>query len=407
MPQYSYKGRDKEGQLRAGQRFAQNSDTLNNELIKEGIFPIQINEHKPTSAYLDKLHDFFQGKTLFLQEMSVFARQMQLLHQANVPIITALKQLASHTRSHRLATALEGVIEYLEKGQSLATAMSYYPDVFSLLMINIVQIGESTGKLGESFEHLHNYLAFESNTIKQVKAAFRYPIVVVVSITFAIIVMNVFIIPTFSRFYLNLDMQLPWQTRVLIGVSNFFIHYGLFLLGGLIIGSYFFLRWLKSPEGKYKWGKFLLSLPYLGRLLRRIILVRVAQSFAIILSSGIPVNQGLVLIKNLISNAYIASQISLAQEGIERGLPFTQAIVKVDLFAPLEIQILGVGEKNGELSPALNYIANFHTQEIEYDLKRMNDFIGPVLIGAISGLVLIMALGIYLPIWNMINLNHH
>ncbi|TAK71739.1 MAG: type II secretion system F family protein [Gammaproteobacteria bacterium] len=406
MPQFNYRGRDKEGQLRAGQRVAPSADQLNSDLIKEGIFPIHIAIVKEHADYLEKLQEWFQGQSLHTSELAIFARQMQLLHRAGVPIVTALQQLSSHTRSRRLAHALNGIIEHLEKGESLATAMQYYPSIFSPLMVNIIQIGESTGHLDQAFEHIHEYLEFETSTVKQIRSAFRYPIFVLISIAIAIVVLNLFVIPTFSRFFLNLSVSLPWQTRVLINISNFFVHDIYYLIAILVVGGFFLYRYLKSPQGKYRWNKLELRIPIFGKLLKRIILIRFCQSMSIILSSGLSVTQSLVLVKNIIPNAYIVAQISEMQDAIERGVPFTQALKKVDLFTHLEIQILAVGEKNGELSPALSYIGHFHGDEIAFDLKRISDMIGPVLMGFVSLLILIIALGIYLPIWNMINLTH-
>ena len=406
MPQFNYRGRDKEGRLRIGQRFALNTDNLNAELLKEGISVIQITASEHEKTYWHKILDLFQSESVHLEELAIFARQMQLLHQANVPIITAIKQLGEHTRSHRLAYALLGLIEHLEKGQPLSASMAYYPETFSPLIANITQMGERTGHLSEAFGYINQYLEFESRTIKQIKSAFRYPLFVLSAIIFAFIVLNVFVIPTFARFYVNLEVSLPWQTRFLIGTSYFFTHYGIYLLISAFIGSIFIYRYLKTPHGKYRWNHYELHIPFLGKLLKRIILIRFTQSFAIILNAGISVTQGLVLIKQIINNAYVAEQISEMQMSIERGVAFTPSIEKVTLFSPIEIQILAVGEKNGELSPALTYIANFHNHEIDFDLKKMNDLIGPILISAIAILILVVALGVYLPIWNMINLVH-
>lgn len=406
MPQFSYRGRDREGNMRTGQRFATTIDNLNSELINEGISPIQISESTPTQSIQDKILDFFHNSNQHAEEMAIFARQMQLLHKAGVPMVTALKQLAANTRSKRLGHALLGITTHLEQGQSLAAAMQQYPKIFSPLIVNIVRIGENTGHLSESFGHIHQYLEFEANNSKQIKSAFRYPVFVLISIFFAVIVLNVFVVPTFARFYTNLTMELPWQTQLLIGSSNFIRHYGFYLLGGLAIGGFFLLRYISTPEGKYQWNRLELRIPVFGNLLKRIILIRFSQSLAIMLGSGLAITQSLVLLKEIILNAYIVRQLSEMQEAIEGGTSFTNAIAKVDLFTPLEIQILAVGEKNGELSPALSYIATFHSQEISFDLKRIHDLIGPIMIAAVSVLILIIALGVYLPIWNMVNLSH-
>ncbi len=406
MPQFDYRGRDREGRLRVGKRAALSIDILNAELIKEGISPIQIDVVQLKRPLWDRLQDHLQSDRVYLEELAVFTRQMQLLHQANVPMVTALKQLREYTRSFRLGTALDGLVEHLEKGESLSVSMQHFPETFSPLIINLVQIGESTGQLSAAFGRLYQYLEFEISSVKQIKQAFRYPIFVLVSIVSSIIILNIFVIPTFARFYTNLTVSLPWQTTFLIDMSDFVINFGPYLLVLSFIGGVFLYRYLKTPEGKYRKDKIMLKIPLSGKLLKRIILIRFCQLFSITLSASISVTQGLQLVKNSLTNAYIVKQIADMQESIERGMPFTQAITKIELFSPLESQILSVGERSGELSPALEYIADFHGREIEYDLRRLSETIGPVLIALVSGLILIIALGVYLPVWNMINLSH-
>lgn len=406
MPQFNYRGRDKLGHLREGQRVSASIDILNGDLIKEGINPFSITPVETRQVWREKLVDWIQGKQLQLEELAVFARQMQLLHKAGVPVVASLNQLAANTRSRRLANSLQGVADRLEKGEGLAVAMQHFPDIYSPLMTNIVQIGENTGHLSEAFEHLYEYLDFESNSIKQIRSAFRYPMFVLISIFIAIIVLNIFVVPSFARVYGGLDVGLPWQTELIIASSNLFTHYGYYLLAGCIALTIFTVRYLRTPEGKYKWSRFQLRVPIIGKLLKRIILIRFCQSLAIVLKSGIPINQGLTLVNHIIQNDFIQKQIMAMQESIQRGVSFTSAISKMTLFTPLEVQILAVGEKSGELSPSLTYIGSFQTNEIQYDLKKLNDFIGPTLLAFVSILILIIALGIYLPIWNMINLHH-
>lgn len=404
MLQFSYRGRDKEGRLRTGQRQANDADSLNAELLKEGINVFQINLVKTKKSYWDILHIKFQSDRLHLDELAIFARQMQLLHQANVPMVTAIKQLASFTRSGRLAEALYSLIDDLEKGQTLSVAMQQHVKIFSPIMVSIVQIGETTGHLSDAFGYVHQYLEFESTTRKQVKTIFRYPLFVLISIISAFIILNVFVVPTFAKFYLNLDIPLPWQTYILINVSNFLIHYGGYTLLFLILLSALLFRYLRTPHGKYRWHKYELHLPLVGNLLKRVLLIRFARAFKIVLHAGISIDQGLFLIKDTLTNTYVIDQLTQVQEAIKRGMAFTHAIVKISLLSPLEIQILSVGEKNGELGPAFDYIANFHGHEIEFDLKRINDQTGPILTGIMAILILIVALGVYLPVWNMVNL---
>lgn len=406
MPTFYYRGRDKNGTLRSGDRFAPTIDGLGEDLLKEGITPIEIKLSTHSVPIFQSLKSMFENKTAQLEDLSIFAKQMQLLHQAGVPIITSMRQIASFTRLKGLSNALNGCIEHIEKGEKLSSAMSHYPHVFPKLIVSIVQIGENTGKLSESFGHLHDYLSFESKNIKQLKAAFRYPMFVSIAIVISIITMNVFVIPMFANFYTNMKVSLPWQTNLLIMSSNLITHYGIYILIALFVGTVLFYRFIHTPSGAYKWGKFLLHVPVLGKLLRRLTLIRLSQSLAIILNAGLGITQALSLARDLMTNEYIRAEIEQSQKLIERGTVFTQALAKVDLFSPLELQILAVGEKNGELGAAMSYIGTFHANEVEFDLKRLNDWIGPILIAISSILILIVAMGIYLPIWNMINLVH-
>ena len=407
MPQFFYRGRDKNGNPRSGERLSFSEDTLNTELIKEGITPTEIKPHVSQFTFLDQIAALTQNETRHLEELSIFARQMHLLHKAGVPMTTSIQQIASFTRSHALASALNSVVEYLEKGEKLSLAMQHYPRIFSKLMINIVQIGENTGHLSEAFGHLHSYLEFEAKNRKQIQSSFRYPLFVATSIFFAMIILNLFVIPTFSHFYVNISTSLPWQTQFLIDMSSLFVNDGKYILILLIFFGFMFYRYLRTSEGRLKWDNLILRLPLIGKLQKRMILIRLSQSMSIILNSGISVTEAITLSRDLIQNTFIKLQMTQTLEAIERGNTFTQAIGKIKLFTPLELQIISVGEKNGELGSAMSYIGHFHSQEIEFDLKRMNDWIGPILITAVSVLILIIAMGIYLPIWNMVNLSKY
>ncbi len=194
--------------------------------------------------------------------------------------------------------------------------MRSYPAVFSPLMVNLIRIGESTGHLSEAFSHIHQYLSFEATNIKQIKSAFRYPLFIIGSIILAMVVLNTFVIPSFAKFYVNLSMTLPWETQLLISTSHFFVHYGLYALVAIIIGSFMTLRYIKTAEGRLHWHQFLFKIPILGKLLKRIILIRFCQSLSIMLSSGLPITQALELTRQTISNSVINREMVAMQEDI-------------------------------------------------------------------------------------------
>lgn len=404
MPSYIYKGRDKEGTLHTGRRFAKNVDLVNLDLLKEGITPLLITVVPDKESFLDRVADLLQGNTVRLQALAIFARQMESLHSSGVSMTTALKQLCEFTRSRKLSKALQGIIEEVEGGKTLAQAVKNYPKVFPPVAVSLIEMGEETGRLTEAFGSLYNYLDFEIETTKQLKAAMRYPSFIVVGLAIAIVILNIFVIPTFANLYKQFNAALPMPTRILIGMSDIFVHYGLYMLIGLVIIVIAFIQYIRTKSGRYAWDRFKLKVPLFGQLLARIVLVRFCRSLAIVFESGLTVTQGLALTEEVVGNQYIAKQVRSARESIERGLSFTLAITKIKIFSNMEIQVLNVGEKNGELAPALQYISDFYAREIAYTLQHIVDWLNPIILSIMGIFILIIALGIYLPIWNMVKL---
>jgi len=222
----------------------------------------------------------------------------------------------------------------------------------------------------------------------------------------AVVIVNLFVIPTFAKTFSRAGIELPWITRALLSVSHFFTTYSTYLLcvlaGLFVLTIYYFRR----PEGKLWMHKMLLKLPIVGKVIKHIILLRFSQTFSIIIKSGIPIIDGLKLVADAMQNAYASQEILALSDEVERGKSLTQAAVGNSLLTPLEIQLFAVSEQTGELAMMLGQIAEFYRREIDYDLKRLTDFIEPALIFALSGLILLLAFAVYLPIWNMVNMVH-
>ena len=201
-------------------------------------------------------------------------------------------------------------------------------------------------------------------------------------------------------------IELPTITKVFIAFSNFFVHYWVLLLVSFLISIFAFFYWINTPKGRLKWDKFLLHMPIIGNMLQRIVLLRFAQSFSITINSGIPLIEGIELIAQSVNNAYASERIMLMRGAIERGNNLAQAAAITDLFTPMELQVLSVSEQTGALGEMLEQIASFYRREVDYDLKRLSDIVEPLLIVLLSGFILVLALAVYLPIWNMAKLAH-
>jgi MSHA biogenesis protein MshG len=403
MPIFVYQGRDQTGKMITGKRLAQTSDTLSAQLIKENIIPISIDSaDEARSSWLVFKEKLFQ-RPISLEELGVFSRQMYSLVKTGVPLSSALRHMADSVPNPTMRTTLYGVVEHLEAGQDLASSMQNYI-VFSPIVISMIRVGQSSGNLAEAFLRINQYVELEGDAAKNLKTAMRYPIFVLVALFAAMIVINVFVIPAFANVFAQAKMELPLATRIFIAFSHFFTAYWIFLLVGTVAAIIAFMYYINTPEGRYNWDKLLIHLPVVGIMLKRIVLLRFAQSFAIMINSGIPLIEGIELIAQSVNNDYARQRILLMREAIERGNNLAQAAAATNLFNQLELQILNVSEQTGELGAMLEQIAAFYRREVDYDLKRLGDIVEPLLIVVLSGVVLILAFAVYLPIWNMAKL---
>lgn len=406
MPTFTYDGRDVNGNLVAGERFADSEDHLSGSLLKEGITPIHINIKTSEVSAFDQIKNLFAKRRVKSTDLALFTRQMYTLSKAGVPISNAMKHLSKTSRTKLMTDVLLNISQKIESGQNLATAMESYPDVFTPLMIAMIQIGQNTGRLDEVFLQLSEYLELEQSTIKRVKTAIRYPIFVVSAIVIGIFIINVFVIPVFAKVYVQANIPLPWMTRVLIDISNFFKDYWIYLLVVTIIIIISIYQYLKSEQGRYNWNKFQLKIPIVGFLLQRIILLRFAETFMITVNSGININDGLSLVAQSVNNVYARDEILAMKDSISRGNSIVQAASLCKLFTGMELQMLAIAEQTGELGSMLNEIALYYRREVDYDLKRLLDIMEPLLLIGIAAMVLFLALAVYMPIWSMVKLVH-
>lgn len=407
MPIFEYQGRDAKGKLVTGERTALSADGLSSQLLTENITPVKIIPKREQDTFWRKIFNSIVNQKVKNTDLTLFTRQMYTLLKSGVPIVSAVNQLAENSRSKHLSQVLQRVAEDLKSGQSLGVAMQHYPAVFSPLMVGMVRVGENTGHLDDVFLHLTNYLELEGDTTKRAKSAIRYPLFVITAIVIGMIIINIFVIPIFAKVYMRAHIPLPKMTMLLITISNFFNEYWPMLLIFLIVLLVVWSRYISSPRGKLAWHRYQLNLPVSGILLKRIILLRFAQTFSIVANSGVPIVEGLSLVAQSISNTYARQEIMAMKESIQHGNSIIQAAHACKLFTSIELQMLAVAGDTGELGAMLNEIAHYYQREVDYDLKKLTDMIEPILLIAISIMVLLLALAVYLPVWNMVKIVHH
>ncbi len=402
MATFEYSGRTASGEAIRGRVEAASASGVASDLSAKGIVPLRIGEvDSDASESLEQLRRWWHRRRITLTDVIMFCRQMTTLLRAGVPITRALRGLSETLRNPEFGQTLVEIAEQLEKGHELASALGRHPKVFSNLFVAVVHIGESSGRLDEAFEQLHGYLSMEEETRRRVKSALRYPTMVLVSIGIAVAVINVFVVPPFARLFASFGSDLPWATQILISTSEAttrYWHFGAALIG---IGFWFFRRWSATKEGRVAWHRAQLRIPTIGGILERALLSRFCRTLGITLGAGLPITQCLQIASRAVDNEFVARRIVAMREEIESGDSLTAAAHAAGLFTPLILQMLAVGEETGAVEETLSEVASYYEREVDYDLKRLADAIEPILIVFVGLLVLGLALGVYLPMWEM------
>jgi MSHA biogenesis protein MshG len=401
MPQYSYQGRGESGKLMQGQVEAASPSAAAGELIESGITPISIEQTTSKAATGQGLQkDLFERRPS-LTDLGLFARQMHTLTKSGVPIIQALNGLIQSTRNKRLSDSLKEVLESLESGRDFSTSLARHPNVFPPLFVNVIHMGEQSGTLEESLLQLSKYMEQEKINRDRIKSALRYPIIVITTIAIAIWIINLKVIPAFAGAFARFQAELPLPTRILIATSDFTVAYWLYILGALIAAAVGFIYYVRTEEGGIWWGKTKLRIPIFGSIIMRASMGRFAHAFAMSARAGVPLIQGLGLVASTLENPYIESRLLLMRNGIERGDTISKSAVQTELFTPLVLQMLNVGEETGTVDELMDEVAEFYEREVDYDLKTIGDVIEPLLLAALGIMVLILALGVFLPLWDL------
>jgi len=402
VPFFAYTGRNARGELVRGVLENSDSGAVADQLLTSGVSPIDISATSGPRApagegWLSRL----SAEKVTVEDMVLFSRQMYTLLKAGVPILKSLAALQESATRIGFANMLQDVRTSLDSGRDLSTAMRRHPKVFEPFYISMVRVGELTGALEEVFLRLFNHLEFEREIKSQVATALRYPIFVIVVMGVAVVIVNIFVIPAFARIFASFKAELPLVTRMLLGFSDFMVQYWPALLG-LVAGAYVMFRvWVGTPGGRYIWDRIKLRIPIAGKIVLKATLARFARSLSIALKSGVPIVQALSVVEQVVDNAYVGQRIGQIRDGVERGESLLRTAVTTGVFTPVVLQMISVGEEAGELDDLLREVAEMYQREVEYELKTLSSQIEPILIVLLGVLVLILALGVFLPMWDL------
>jgi MSHA biogenesis protein MshG len=406
---FDYTGRDRAGKSVSGSVQALDADAVARELATRDITPIEIRKAPPRL--------FARGAgggakkaargVVTLDDLIFFCRQMHTLEKAGVPVMQALSSLRRTATNPALARVIEGLEQALDAGMDRTSGMRREPKVFPPLMIGMVQVGETTGRLAQVFEDLYGYLERERDTRARIKQALRYPGFVVIAITIALAILNIFVIPVFARVFAGFNAELPWATRLLIATSNYCVQYWPVMLAQLIGAALAFRFAIATPRGRLVWDRVKLRLPIVGKVLYQALLGRFARSLGTTIRAGVPLSMGLKSVAEAADNAFLARHVNTMRDGVERGESVMRTAAATGLFTPLVLQMLSVGEETGAVDNMLFEVAEYYDREVDFGLKNLSSAIEPILIAFIGVIVLIMALGIFLPMWDLASVALH
>ncbi len=403
MSNFAFKGRNSRGELVEGVVDAASSDAVAAQLMAGGVVPVSI-EAMPDAVGAAVGSGWLQAllaKPITPEDALVLTRQLYTLQKAGVPILRALAGLEASTSHAGIVSLLQDVRASLDQGRELATAFARHPAVFSSFYVAMIRVGELTGRLTEVLQRLSEHLEFELDIRARIKQALRYPLMVLVAMGIALVVINLFVLPKFADVFAHFKTELPLMTRILLGFSAWAVKWWPLVLAAGIALTLAWRNWIATPGGRYAWDRFKLRLPIAGSIVLKATLARFARSFALASNSGVPISQAMTVVAQTVDNAYIGARIEQMRDGVERGESISRCATATGVFTPIVLQMIAVGEETGELDTLMTEIAQMYERETDYAIKGLSAAIEPLLLAVIGALVLVLALGVFLPLWNL------
>ncbi|MBU4321077.1 MAG: type II secretion system F family protein [Nitrospinae bacterium] len=399
MPTYSYKVRNQTGEIISGVIDAPTTDAVAEQLFSKGYTPIRIEAEEEIKS------TFEQGWQIFDrvkdEDLIVFSRQLATLVTAGISFIRSLDTLAEQTKSRKLRRIIEEIRKEVEGGSSFSDALAKFPKVFSTLYISMVKVGEEAGVLDDILNRLSSLLEHDATTRARVKAATRYPVIVVISMIIAFLVLTTFVVPKFASLYQSAKVELPFPTQVLIFLNKAIRTYWPLLIASVAGVIFAFRGYIRTPSGRWNLDKFKLRVPIIGSVVEKTVMSRFSRIFSTLYSSGIPMLHALDIVAGTLGNIIIARAVEVIKESVREGKGLAVPMAGTMVFPPMVTQMVAVGEETGALEDMLTKVADYYDLEVEYAIKNLSTTLEPVLLVFLAGGILFLALGIFLPIWDM------
>jgi len=403
MPKFQYKARNRMGGLVVGTMDASTAKDVGEELSKLGHYPVAVEaaaaEKKDKGSWDIQLPDRFNKITA--QEIVLFSRQMATLFNAGIPILSILEALQDQMENLRFKNVILKIHQDVSDGKALSEAMARHPDVFTELYIAMIESGETGGMMDDILGRLADLLEKEEENDSKVKAAFRYPKIVLGVMVLAVAFLMWKVVPVFIGLFKSIKLELPLPTQILIGVHTFFVDYW-YMIGISVVAVVFaFKRYVVTPQGRRQWDKFKLKVPLLGPIYLRSSMAKFARVFGNLQHSGVPIVEAIQVSSRVMDNVVLSEIIFGLTASIEEGRGISQPLKESGWIPSLVVQMVAAGESSGSLDVMLFKIADYYDQEVDRSIKSLSTWLEPILIVFMGVLVLFLALAIFLPMWDM------
>ncbi|MBI5399179.1 type II secretion system F family protein [Candidatus Saganbacteria bacterium] len=403
MTRFNFKARDRYGVLSEGAMEAADSKAVALHLSRSGFTPVAIASAGTNDLFGQLSAWFAKFQNVKPSEIVVFTRQLSSILDAGVPLLEGLDAVHEQVRNTKFRGVIKTVRTDIERGSAFSDALEKHQAIFSLLIINMVRAGEKAGILSEELDQISNLIEKDMETVEKIKTATRYPVVVIASLAVAFTILMVAVIPQFVKFFGAFKTELPLPTRILIGMNYLIQHYWYVIIGTAVLSSYGFTRALATEKGRYGWDRFILSTPIFGPLFLKIFLSRFARMLAAMLKSGIPILEALSITAATVNNKVISHVIVDMRDKVSQGKSLVEPMKGSHVFPPIAVAMVAIGEKAGSLENMLNKAADYFDREANYTIANLTPLLEPILIFGLGFVVLLFALGIFLPMWDLIN----
>ncbi len=402
MPLFEYKGITQSGKTVRSTIDADNIRNARAKLKKEGIFVVELRDKAKAKQTARKKISTSGGVSV--QDRAAMTRQLATLLKANIPLVESLTAVADQVENPTLREAVADIKNMVNEGAAFHKGLQKYPKIFNKIYVTMCEAGEASGTLDVILLRLAEFTEAENELNAKIKSAMLYPVIMVIFVNIMLAVMFIFVIPKMQAVFESAELELPWYTQLVIGISGFMVNYWWAILIGIVGSVFLFRNWKNSESGSKTWDKIVLKTPIVGKLARMIAVSRFTRTLATLLTGGVPMLQAMDIVKNVVGNSVLASAIEEARNNISEGESIALPLKRSGQFPPIVTHMINIGEKTGELENMLTQVSDSYDFQVKTQISGLTALLEPVMIIMMGGVIGVIVFSIMVPMFEMANL---